>query len=85
MTALGLLGTLCFILCGIPQAIKAVEDGHARGVSGLFLALWFFGSLVMLVYVRAEHPEDRFLLANYIVNLAVSGVICRYKLFPRRP
>jgi uncharacterized protein with PQ loop repeat len=80
---IGWIGAACFALCAIPQLITTLRLGHAEGVSGLFLALWFVGEVCMLYYV-AVVSWDWILLANYIMNLACLVLIIRYKIYPRR-
>lgn len=81
MTAIGWLGSLCFAICGAPQALRSIRDGHSDGLSWGFLLLWFFGELFTLIYVlgHLDYP----LLANYTCNLVCLSVVLKYKLRPR--
>jgi len=77
----GWIGSLLFSLCGLPQAVQCARDGHARGLSWSFLAMWFFGEVFTIIYVwpKADVP----LLANYMVNLVFLVVMLRYKISER--
>lgn len=81
MTALGIIGAVCFSLCAVPQAWQCYRQGHARGLSWAFLGLWTVGEVATMVYVFVEHA-DAILLANYAANLAALLVIITYKLRP---
>jgi len=78
---IGWLGSFCFAVCGIPQAIKTWKLGSADEISWLFLLLWLTGELSMIVYVWPK--QDYPLLFNYLGNLACLLVILRFKLIPR--
>lgn len=81
--AIGILGAFCFAVCAVPQAWQCWRDGHARGLSWSFLALWLVGEMATLAYVVIQHA-DPILLVNYAANLAALLVILRYK-FNERP
>ena len=51
---LGWIGSICFALCGLPQAIKCVRQGNTQGLSTLFLTLWSVGSVCYIVAVWTE-------------------------------
>jgi hypothetical protein len=73
------IGAVCLSFCGVPAAFKAIEDGHARGMSGSFLALWFVGEIAMLCYV-ARNRKGAALVTNYLANVLVVAVIVYFKL-----
>lgn len=83
---IGWLGAFCFAVCSVPQAVQCFQQKHARGVSGLFLALWVIGEILSMFYVllhegfygSAAWP----LVANYSVNLFGISIIVWYKLKP---
>lgn len=81
---IGWAASLLFSLCGLPQAIQSYKDGHAAGVSSLFLLMWGLGEILMIVYVFAKHGLDLPLLVNYVLNLLFIAVVTKYKIFPRR-
>ena len=82
MEALGWIGAVCFAVCGIPQALQSVRDGHSRGLNWGFLGCWLIGEVLTIAYVwpKADWP----LLCNYIANLALLLVMLRYKVWERK-
>ena len=76
---LGWLGAIALALCGIPAACKAIRDGHARGLSTAFVALWWIGELAMLAHVIAERSGAA-LVANYAANAVLVSVIVFFKV-----
>lgn len=80
---LGYVGAAALAICGIPQAIKSWREGHSAGVSHGMILLWGVGDLSLLAYVALKYPNDLALIANYVVNAAVIGVIAKYKYLPR--
>jgi hypothetical protein len=79
MTWFGILGALCLALCGVPQLLQVLRDGHARGTSAAFLGMWGGGCASMLVNVLLLHASDIALVLNYVLNLFVVGMICLVK------
>ena len=81
MEALGWIGGSLLAVCGIPQAIQAMKDGHANGLNWGFIGMWGMGEIFTLAYVfpKLDWP----LLFNYSVNLIFLLPIVFYKLFPR--
>lgn len=75
---IGWIGSACFAICAIPQALKSYRDGHSDGISWAFLSLWLTGELCMIIYILPT--GDGPLLVNYFGNLACLLVILRYKL-----
>ena len=73
------LGAACLSLCGVPAAARAIEEGHAHGMSGAFLTLWLIGEIAMLCYV-ARNRKGAALVSNYLANVLVVGVIVFIKL-----
>jgi uncharacterized protein with PQ loop repeat len=81
LNVIGWLGSICFSICAIPQAVLSIKQGHSDGTSSLFLGLWLLGEVCTIAYVlpKLDYP----LLVNYIGNLACLLVILRYKIRPR--
>lgn len=73
---IGWIATGLLILCGIPQAYACIKQGHAKGVSALFIWLWTLGEAFGLVYVLIL--GNRPLIANYFFNLLICIVILSY-------
>lgn len=81
--AIGASGAILLALCGLPQAIKTVREGHAYDVSALFLAMWFVGECLLLAYIYLG-SKDFLLLANYTANLFTVAIVIAYKVRPRK-
>ena len=77
----GWIGAVCLGVCAVPQTIKTVKQGHARGISLSFLLLWIVGEMLTFVYVLPK--KDLPLLVNYGLNLICLSVILRYRMQPR--
>jgi len=78
----GVIGTTCFALSGVPQMIKAIHEGHAHGVAHGTIWLWIIGEALMLTYTTVKYL-DLILLVNYTANLLIVGTIGYYKYWPR--
>jgi hypothetical protein len=83
MEIVGWLGAAGLSLCAVPQAHHCWRLGHARGLSMPFLLMWCGGEVAMSIYVAADHGASAPLMLNYLFNLAMIGVMLRYKLWPR--
>ena len=81
INTIGWLGAIILAISSLPQMIKTVRDGHASGLSWIFLLLWFVGEVMCLVYVAPDHNYP--LIANYLINLVILSVIGYYKIFPQ--
>lgn len=82
MELIGYIGSICLAICGLPQCVLSIKNGHSNGISLGFLLLWSLGELFTLFYIipKADVP----LLLNYSANLVLLAVIWKYRLFPRR-
>jgi len=78
---LGWAGAVCFAICGLPQTIKVVKDGHGTGLSKPFLWLWFWGEVLTLIYVCLSTFSWP-LFFNYAVNLTFLVIMIKYCYFP---
>jgi uncharacterized protein with PQ loop repeat len=79
---IGTIGAIMLALCGLPQAIASIKQGHSDGISTSFIALWLVGEILLIIYVGATNP-DFILMANYAFNIVPVGIIAFYKLFRR--
>ena len=81
MELIGWLGSICFALCALPQAVMSYRQGHSDGMSWGLLLLWMVGEILTLIYVapKAHWP----LIFNYAGNLVLLQVIIYYKMWPR--
>lgn len=76
---LGWVSSICFAICGIPQALLSFQQKHSRGVSWIFLFLWIFGEILGTVYAIAISAYP--LVLNYVVSFICACVIVWYKIF----
>lgn len=77
----GWIGSICFAICGAPQAYMSYKTGNSNGISWGLLILWMIGECSMIIYIVPK--GDMPLLFNYTGNLLFVGTIIKYKLFPR--
>jgi len=84
LESLGYIGALLLAVCAVPQMIMCMIDGHAKGISHLFLLSWYFGEILMLIFCYDTVAHDSPLFVNYAVNVAILTIIAKYKYFPRR-
>lgn len=81
--SVGWLGTCLLAVCGLPQLVKSRREGHSHGISWLFILAWFFGEILLFVYILSEN-KGFILLFNYLLNLFFAGGILYFKVFPRK-
>jgi uncharacterized protein with PQ loop repeat len=81
---IGTVGTICFSLSGLPQAIKSFKDGHSNGLANGTLWLWLIGEAAMLIYSVHFYTKDFVLITNYVVNFVLVSIIFKYKYFKRQ-
>ena len=79
---IGYIGSLAYALCGLPQAILSIKNGHSKGISRGYAMLSLIGSILSLVY--AFPRGDYVLLLNFGVNIIVWSVILKYSYFERK-
>lgn len=81
MEIIGWIGAGLFAMCGLPQAVQSSRDGHSRGLSWLFLLMWFWGEIFTLIYIwpKMDYP----LLVNYLTSTGFLIIILFYKISPR--
>lgn len=82
MQGLGWLGAIALALCGLPQAIRCVRQGHAEGLSPLMVASWFIGEVCLIVATLGELGWVWWLLFNYGANILCLLVIIKYMVWP---
>lgn len=80
---IGWIGSICFAACGIPQAIRCVQQGHANGLSPWFLILWLIGEVCYVAAVLMQFGWVWWMMVNYIINLICLLVLCRYRFWPK--
>lgn len=79
---LGWIGATLLAICAIPQTILCHKQGHARGISHIFLLTWYVGELAMLLYLMQLGLYGP-LFWNYLINFALLTIIVRYKYWER--
>lgn len=82
-TFIGWFGSICLALCGAPQAFHCIRQGHARGLSPLFLGLWFSGEVCYVTAVLMEFGWVAWMLTNYLLNIIFVLVMFKYLIWPR--
>ena len=76
---IGWLGAMLLAFCAVPEAILAIKNGHANGLSWPFLLMWYFGEIFILVPILYKIKE-KFLIFNYSLNIICITIIIYYKL-----
>ena len=84
ISVIGWIGSVCFALCGVPQAVACYRQGHAKGISTIFLLLWASGEVLYIIAVFMEFGFVAWMMANYFTNLVSISVIIRYRFWARR-
>lgn len=84
MEMLGYIGAGLLAICAFPQMLKSIIDGHARGVSHLFLWFWYLGEIFMTIFCYSSLPITSPLMLNYIANTIMLTVIVKYKYLERK-
>lgn len=78
----GYLSSLCFIVCGIPQAWQCLKSGTSKGLNSPFLWLWTFGEIFLIFYAYYLSSIPMYL--NAFFNLLCLGIIFKYLYYPRK-
>ena len=79
----GWIGSILLAICGLPMLIKSYKEGHAEGVSLLFLLAWWLGEVLLLVFVIGKF-KGIILILNYSANVLLVTGILYYKFRPRK-
>lgn len=82
MVVLGYISSFCMVMYTYPQARKVIRDGHAEGLDGLFLTLWFLGVFTGLLYAVGLGSKP--LSVNYGINLLLLLPIIWIKVYPKK-
>jgi len=78
---IGWIGSICFALCGAPQAWLSYKQGHSVGVTWSLLILWLIGEICSIIYVVPKGHIP--LIVNYLANLVFVAIVLYYKIKPR--
>ena len=79
---IGWAGNGLLALCSIPQGIKCIRNGHAKGLDPWFLWMWYLGEMMAFTYhlhTSTKLPQ----VVNYTINILMITIIVWYKYFPR--
>lgn len=78
----GWIYSLAFALSAIPQALKSIKEKNSDGVADGTLLLWIIGEVAGTIYgvSLVQWP----IIFNCALNTIFVGIICYYKLFPKR-
>lgn len=78
----GWIYSFAFALSGAPQMIRSIKDGHSNGVADGTMILWMVGEVAGLIYGVGlwQHP----IIFNCLLNTICVGIICWYRIFPRK-
>ncbi len=76
---IGWIGAFCFAICSIPQVVQCFKTGHANGLSGGTLALWFTGEVTTVIYLFGANLASSQLLFNYGLNFIGLLIIGYFK------
>lgn len=77
MEQIGYMSGILLALCGVPLAISAVRKKRAD-IDSSFLAVWFIGEILGLVYVI--YLAKGSLILNYGANTLLLLVVIYYKI-----
>jgi len=78
---IGWTGGILLAICGFPQMIKSIRDGHSRGLEWSFIMMWYFGEIFSLVYIWPR--ENCPMIMNFSLTIMFITVIIYYKKFER--
>jgi len=79
----GWAGSILLGICGIPQAVQCLKQGHSDGINAWFMWMWFIGEAMTFLYIAVEQGWGPLIL-NYTINTCVICIIVWYRYFPRR-
>lgn len=82
METIGWVGGILLAFCGIPQAMKSFRDKHSNGLAWGFILMWFFGEVLLMIYILPLGKWPLYL--NYGANLILVSIILWFKVFPNR-
>lgn len=78
---LGWIGSWLLALCGLPQALQSLQQGHSDGVSIPFLWMWLVGEIFTVAYLFLITPlivlkrDYTPLVINYSINIGLIIII----------
>ena len=82
-SSIGILAGCLLASCGIPQAVKVIREGHARGIALNMMLMLIGGLFCMGLYIYLSHGWDWIIHGEYIISVAVWSISLFYYFFPR--
>jgi len=73
----GFLAAAMGLMYPIPQLLRVINRGNAKGISVYFIMLWLADKLLSFIYVA--HLQNSALMIKYGVGLIMVIIICWYK------
>jgi uncharacterized protein with PQ loop repeat len=80
----GILAGVLLAACGIPQAVKVLRDGHAKGIALHFMLMLISGIFLMGLYIYLLHGIDWIIHGEYTISIGVWSISLYYYYFPRQ-
>lgn len=80
---IGWLGSVCFAVCGAPQAYHCYKTGNGKGISKPFIWIWLAGEILTMPYIYFTHGLDPIIFFNLTLNTIFILIILFYIYFPR--
>ena len=78
----GWIASLCFFVCGVPQAVKCFKEKSAKGMSSGTLFFYLTGELSLMTSNLSMTEYNIPLLTSTAFNILCLLVVVRYKVFP---
>lgn len=73
---IGSAGALCFAICSLPQVIKCLREGNARGTSWLFVILGIGGNVFSFIYMLARDLASNEMHWPLYFNYSTALILC---------
>jgi uncharacterized protein with PQ loop repeat len=75
---IGLIGSIAFGICALPQAIQVYKTGNTDGLSGMFLLLWSIGEVFTFTYVIIDNIKTGSIMIPLYINYTLNGLLVGY-------
>jgi uncharacterized protein with PQ loop repeat len=79
ISLLGILGSLFFAICALPQVIQVWKTQDTTSISKMFLIFWALGEVLSFVYVICQSLILWPIICNYVFN----GIMLGYLLYKK--
>jgi C1A family cysteine protease len=81
---LGIVGGICFALCGVPAAIGTYRAKNSIGTPISIALAITIGAISMYLYLLLTYGFDLLLALNYSIEVVSWGLIVYYHFFPTK-